>query len=100
MPNGVHGGWPDSMVSQEMVESFEMASFLVVHVLHQRTKMRVSLCYWRRLGRVDESRSQFSSMVDAKSLVQELLLRCSERLPPLWLWCIALDICWVGLARW
>ena len=88
------------MVSQEVVESFEMASFLIVHVLHQRTKMRVCLCNWRSLSRVDEGCSQFSSMIDAESLVQELLLGCSERLGSLWLWCIALDVCRIGFARW
>ena len=100
MPNRVHGGWSNSVVSQEVIESFEMASFLVIHVLHQGTKMWVCLGNWRSLGRVDESRSQFSSMVDSESLVQELLLGCSERPGSLWLWCVALDVCWVGFARW
>jgi len=69
MPNGVHGSWSNAMVSQQVVESLEMASFLIVHVLHQGTKMRVCLCYWGRLGRVDKSCSQFSSMVDTESLI-------------------------------
>jgi len=99
MPNGIHSGWSNAMVSQQVIESLEMARFLVVHVLHQRTKMRVCLCYWRRLGCVDESCSQFSSMVDAESLVQELLLGCSERLGSLFLWRIALYVCWFGFAR-
>ena len=68
------------MVGQEVVESFEMASFLIIPVLHQRTKMRVCLCNGRSLGRVDEGCSQLSSMVDAESLVQKLLLGRSERL--------------------
>lgn len=83
-----------------MVESFEMASFLIVHVLHQRTEVWVCLCYGRRLGCVDEGCGQFSSMIDTKSLVQKLLLACSKRFGSLWLWCIALDVCRFGLARW
>jgi hypothetical protein len=100
LPDRVHGGWSNSMVRQEVVESFEMASFLIVHVLHQWTKMRVCLCNGRSLSRVDECCSQFSSMVDAESLVQELLLGCSERLGSLWFRCIALDSFRVGFARW
>jgi hypothetical protein len=83
-----------------MIESFKMAGLLVVHVLHQRTKVGVCLCNWRSLSRVNECCSQFSSMVDAESLVQELLLGCSERLGSLWLWCIALDGFRVGFTRW
>lgn len=99
MPDGVHGGWSNAMVSQQVIESFEMASFLIVHVLHQRTEMRVCLCDWRSLGRVDESCGQFSSMIDAESLVQEFLLGCSERLGSICLWCVALDIRRVWFAR-
>jgi len=43
-----------------------MASLLVIHVLHERTKVRMSGHNGRRLGDVNQSSGQFAGLVDSE----------------------------------
>ena len=49
-----------------MVESFEVAYFLVVHMLHQRFEVGVVTNDHRRLSRVDKSCGELAGLVDAE----------------------------------
>lgn len=44
------------MPCEESIKFGKVASFLVIHVFHQGTKVRVSFGYWRRLGSIYECR--------------------------------------------
>ena len=51
LPDWVHGRRPDAVLGEEGVEGVEVAGFLVVHVLHQRSEMRVGFGEgWRLCG--------------------------------------------------
>lgn len=53
------------MFGYDLVEVFVVASFLVVHVFHQGSEVRVCPCEDGGLGGVDEDCGEFASLVDA-----------------------------------
>lgn len=65
-PDWIHGSWTDAMLGYDFVEVLEVACLLVVHVLHQWTKMRVGSDRRRSLSLVDEDSSEFSSLIDSE----------------------------------
>ena len=73
------------MFCEEVVESFEVAGFLVVHVFHQGSEMGVCFYYWWGLGRVDECCCEFAGVVDAEGGVEEFLLTSGQ---------LSLFYCW------
>lgn len=82
-----------------MVEFVEVASLLIIHVFHQRSKMRVRLSNWRCLGSVDKSCGQLASMVHTESFVEKFLLNLGQRLRSLGLRCGLLDGFGLGFSR-
>lgn len=67
------------MFGEQEVELCKVARFLVVHVFHQRAKVRVRFGYWRRLGGVNEGCGQLAGLIHAEGGVEEFLLRGRER---------------------
>lgn len=65
-PDRVHGGRSDTVLSEEVAEDFEVAIFLIVHVLHERSEMGVCADDGRRLGGVDEDGSEFTGVIDSE----------------------------------
>lgn len=66
------------MLRNKLVEYLQVACFLVVHVLHQRPKVRVGADHVGGLGGVDEGRCEFTSLVDAQGTFEELSLLLAE----------------------
>jgi hypothetical protein len=63
---------------EDVVEGFEVAGFLVVHVLHQRSEVRVRFGDGRGLSGVDERCGEFACLVDPEGGFEVLLLCVSE----------------------
>lgn len=68
------------MVGQKVIELLEVAGLLIIHMLHQRSKMRVCLSNRRCLGSVDKCCGQLASMIHAESFVKKFLLNLGQRL--------------------
>ena len=62
------------MACEDLVEVLEMSRFLVVHVLHEWSQMRVCFVDRRRLSSIDQGGCELAGMVDAEGGVEELLL--------------------------
>jgi hypothetical protein len=62
----------------KIVEDFQVAGFLVVHVFHQWSEVWVRSDDLRRLCFVDQGRSEFAGLVDAERTVQVLALLLAE----------------------
>lgn len=54
------------MFCQQSIVRLEMAGFLVVHVLHERTEVRVCCYEGRGLRGVDDGGGKFASLVYAQ----------------------------------
>lgn len=54
------------MLGYDLVEVFEVAGLLIVHVLHQWAKMRVSSDYGWSLSLINGNSSKLASLVYAK----------------------------------
>lgn len=54
------------MLVDEVIEDFEVIGFLGVHMRHEGAEVRVAADEEGCLGGVDEGRSEFTGLVDAK----------------------------------
>jgi hypothetical protein len=54
------------MFRNELIECLEMPGFLIVHVLHKGSEVRVLANKDRILGGIDQDSGQFAGLVDAK----------------------------------
>jgi len=54
------------MFRNELIESLEMSSFLIVHVLHEGSEVRVLANDYRILGGIDQDGGQFACLIDPK----------------------------------
>lgn len=54
------------MFGEEVIECVEVTGLLVVHMFHQGPQVRVRFCKDWSLRGVDESRGEFSGLVDSK----------------------------------
>lgn len=79
MPDGVHSCRSHAVFGNELVEILEVAVFLIVHVLHERSKVRVRADEGWRLRRVYQNCCKFTSLIDAQGAVEEIALSLSER---------------------
>lgn len=62
------------MACEDLVEVLKMPSFLVVHVLHERSQVRICFVDRWRLSRINQGSCEFAGMVDAEGGVEKLLL--------------------------
>lgn len=67
------------MLGKQMIEMREVTSFLIVHVLHQRAKMRMGLDNGWRLGGIDAGGGQFAGVIYSKSSGEKVFLLLGER---------------------
>lgn len=68
------------MACEDLVEVFEMPSFLVVHVLHEWPQVRICFVDRWRLSSIYQGGCELAGMVDAEGGVKELLLFGREML--------------------
>ena len=61
------------MLSYDVIEVFEVAGLLVIHVFHQRSKMRMGLDHGRRLSCVYKHGGKLPGLVDTK------LVSCQDK---------------------
>lgn len=66
LPDRIESSRADAMLGYDLIEVSEMAFFLIVHVLHERSQMRMGFDEWRGLGRVDEDGSQLSGLIHSQ----------------------------------
>lgn len=75
-----------------------MSGFLVIHVLHEGSEVRVRFVDRRGLRSINEGCSELACVVDAESGIEELFLLGGERFSACTLGFV--EACWLGLGSW
>lgn len=63
-----------------MIEGGEVTGFLIIHMRHQGTQMRMCICDWRGLRGVDQGCCELAGLVDAQGAGEEIFLGLGQGL--------------------